>query len=84
MWRRDLWPLRLRRAAIVACGALVALSVLMFLSVQVGVTDGGTTELLDGRADTSALLVPAALFVIGMAGLLAALGWRPRRARAPE
>ncbi len=84
MWRRDLWPLRLRRAAIVVCGALVAISLLMFLSVQVDVTNGGATELIDGRANTSALLVPAALFVIGVAGLLAALGWRPRRTKAPE
>jgi len=30
------------------------------------------------------LVLAAALFLIGMAGVLAALGWRPRRAKAPE
>lgn len=80
----DLWRWRLRRAAIVACGTLVAVAVPMVLSVQLSVTNGGATELLDGRADTSALLVPAALFLLGASGLLVALAWRPGSGRLPD
>lgn len=70
-------PGRVRRALIVLCAALVALAVLAFFSVQISETNHGTTELIDGRPDTSALVLPLALFMLGCAGLLAVLGWRP-------
>lgn len=77
--RRGINPWRLRRALLVLCGALIALSILMFLNVQISETHGGTVELINGQANTDALAVPVALFVIGLAGFLAALGWRPGR-----
>jgi hypothetical protein len=68
---------QLRRILAMTCGALVALSILMFFTLQVSVTHGGTVELINGRSDTQALAVPLALFIVGAGGLLAALGWRP-------
>ena len=68
---------RLRRILAMTCGALVALSILMFLNLQVSVMHGGTVELINGRSDTQALAVPLALFIVGAGGLMAALGWRP-------
>jgi hypothetical protein len=70
---------RLRRVLAMTCGALVVVSILMFFNLQVSVTHGGTTELINGRSDTQALAVPLALFIVGAGGLMAALGWRPER-----
>ncbi len=70
-------PARLRRALLVVCVALIALAVLMVFTLPLSETRGGSVELIGGRQDTSALAVPLALFVVGAAGLLAALGWRP-------
>jgi hypothetical protein len=70
---------RLRRILAMTCGALVALSILMFFNLQVSVTHGGTAELINGRSDTQALAVPLALFIVGAGGLMATLGWRPER-----
>lgn len=77
--RRRLGAWRLRRLLILACGALVAVSILMVLNLQVGETHGGTVELINGRPDAQALAVPLTLFVVGACGLLAALGWHPGR-----
>lgn len=68
---------RIRNALLVLCAALVALAVLSFFSLQISEGNHGTTELINGQPDTSALLPPLALFVVGSAGLLAVLGWRP-------
>lgn len=68
---------RLRRLAVAACSALIIVSITMFLTAQLGEAQGGTVDLINGRADSSALAVPVALFVVGAAGLMAALGWRP-------
>jgi hypothetical protein len=70
---------RLRRILAATCGALVAVSILMFFNLQVSVTHGGTVELINGRSDTQALAVPLALFIVGAGGLMAALGWHPER-----
>ncbi len=67
----------MRRALIVLFAALVVLAALSFFSVQISETNQGAIELIDGRPDTSALVLPLALFVVGSSGLLAALGWRP-------
>jgi hypothetical protein len=75
--RQHVGARRLRRILAMTCGVLVAVSILMVFNLQVGVTHGGTVELINGRSDTQALAVPLALFVVGAAGLLAALGWRP-------
>ena len=75
--RRRIGAWRLRRILAMTCGALVAVSILMVLTLQVSVTHGGTAELINGRSDTQALAVPLALFVVGAGGLMAALGWRP-------
>lgn len=78
MRRRDrvtLW--RLRRVLLLLCGALIAVAVLMFLNVQISETHGGAVELINGQADTAALAVPAALFLTGVVGFLAMLGWHP-------
>ena len=71
---------RLRRILAVTCGVLVAVSILTVLNLQVGATQGGTVELINGRSDTQAPAVPLALFIVGAGGLMAALGWRPERA----
>lgn len=84
MRRTELWHLRLRRAAIVLSGALIGLALLMFLGMQVSETNGGATELIDGRGDTIALLLPIALFLIGAIGLMAALAWRPQQRTPPD
>ena len=65
------------RSLALTCGVLVAVSILMVLNLQVGVTHGGTVELINGRSDTQALAVPQALFIVGAGGLMAALGSRP-------
>ena len=70
---------RLRRILAMTCGALVAVSMLMFFNLQVSVTHGGTVELINGRSDTQALAMPLALFIVGAGGLMAVLGWRPER-----
>jgi hypothetical protein len=75
--RRRIGARRLRRILAMTCGALVAVSILMFFTLQVSVTHGGTVELINGRSDTQALAVPLALFIVGAGGLMAALGWRP-------
>ena len=77
--RRRSGAWRLRRILAMTCGALVAVSILMVLTLQVSVTHGGTVELINGRSDTQALAVPLALFIVGAGGLMAALGWRPER-----
>lgn len=78
MFRRiNLW--RLRRALLIVCGALIAVAVLMFFNLQISETNHGTTELINGQADTAALAVPLAVFVIGAAGLFAVLSWKPRQ-----
>ena len=76
---RWLDPWRVRRAAVALCTVLIVAALLLFLGVQVGETHGGTAELINGRADTSALLLPLVLFLAGAGGLLALLGWRPSR-----
>lgn len=77
MFRRiNLW--RLRRALLILCGALIAISVLMFLNLQISETNHGTVEIINGQADTAALAVPLAVFVIGAVGLFAVLSWKPR------
>ena len=68
---------RLRRLAVAACGALIVVAITMFLTAQLGEAQGGTVELINGRADTSTLAVPVVLFVVGAVGLMAALGWWP-------
>jgi hypothetical protein len=75
--RQHVGARRLRRILAMTCGVLVAVSILMVFNLQVGVTHGGTVELINGRSDTQALAVPLVLFIVGAAGLLAALGWRP-------
>ena len=77
--RRRIGAWQLRRILATTCGALVALSILMFFNLQVSVTHGGTAELINGRSDTQALAVPLALFAMGAGGLMAALGWHPER-----
>jgi hypothetical protein len=77
--RRRIGARRLRRLLALACGVLIAVSILMVLNLQLGATHGGALELINGRSDTQALAVPLALFVVGGGGLLAALGWHPER-----
>ncbi len=68
---------RVRRVVLVVCTLLLIYAVLSVLSVGVGETHGGTVETLNGQSDTSPLIVPLLLFIIGAGGFLAALGWRP-------
>ena len=68
---------RVRRALIVVCAVLVLLALQSFFSLQISETHNGTAELINGQADTSALIAPLVLFIAGGAGLLALLGWRP-------
>lgn len=77
MRRINLWLVR--RIAVLVCTTLIAMALVLFFSVQVSETHHGTVELIDGRADTSALAVPLILFVVGLVGLMAALGWRPKQ-----
>ena len=77
MRRINLWLLR--RIAVLVCVTLIAVALLLFFSVQVSETHNGTVELIDGRADSSALAVPLILFVVGLVGLLATLGWHPEQ-----
>lgn len=74
--RINLW--RLRRLLLLLCGALIAVSVLLFLGLQVGETHGGTVEIINGQANTDALGLPLAVFVLGAGGLLLVLSWRPK------
>lgn len=75
MRRRNSW--RLRRLLLVICGAVTALSLLLFLNIQISETHGGTVELINGQANTDALALPLALFILGLGGLFTALAWRP-------
>ena len=77
MRRIDLWLVR--RIAVLICATLIAVALLLFFSVQVSETHNGTVEIINGRADTSALAVPLILFIVGLVGLMAALGWRPEQ-----
>lgn len=77
MRRINLWLVR--RIAVLVCVTLIAVALLLFFGVQVSETHHGAVELINGRADTSALAVPLILFVVGLIGLLAALGWRPEQ-----
>ncbi len=72
----SLW--RLRRLLLLLCGVLIAVSVLLFLGLQVGETHGGTVEVINGQANTDALGLPLAVFVLGAGGLLLVLSWRPK------
>lgn len=77
MRRLNLWLVR--RIAVLICATLIVVALLLFFSVQVSETHHGTAELINGRADTSALAVPLILFVVGLVGLMATLGWRPQQ-----
>ncbi len=68
---------RIRRALIILCAVLVLLALQSFFSLQISETHNGTSELINGQADTSALIAPLVLFIVGGAGLLAMLGWHP-------
>jgi len=70
---------RLRRMAVILFAVLIVAAVTMFLNVQLSETHGGTVELIDGQPNTSALAVPLAVFLVGAAGLMLALGWHPKR-----
>lgn len=72
-------PWLLRRVLLLVSAALVVAAVVLFFSVQVAETSQGQVETINGQANTNGLALPLALFVIGLAGLLAALGWHPRR-----
>jgi len=77
--RRWIGLARVRRALVVLCAALVTLALLSFFSLQISEVNNGATELINGRPDTSALILPLILFVLGSGGLLAALGWHPEQ-----
>lgn len=77
MRRINLWLVR--RIAVLICATLIAVALLLFLNVQVSETHNGTVELINGRGDTSALAAPLILFIVGLVGLMATLGWRPEQ-----
>ncbi len=66
---------RVRRALIVLCAVLVLLALQSFFLLQISEAHNGTSELINGQANTSALIAPLVLFIVGGAGLLAVLGW---------
>lgn len=77
MKRINRW--QLRRVAILVFGALLVLGIAMLLGVQVSEEHSGTIELINGQANTDALALPLMLSIVGAAGLMAALGWKPNR-----
>ncbi len=63
--------LRWRRVGALCAVALMASALYLFLGV--GVTTNGSQEWIGGRSDTHDLLLPMALFILGMLGLAACL-----------